>query len=424
MNRANTIKKLEQAKTVSFLGGVCLLVNAMTGAGLPFTASLFQSSGWVITLIIFFIIAVVSSFSVLFIVEAMQAIPGNKHFQGTVEFATLINFYFGPWEHAIGQFLLYGSVQSQAIQSIVLTGQTLDSILVQLFRKTCGLSFPNNGLTFKWICATSYDPTKGGVVFSTPTLFTLGFLITILCCIPLGMFNLDDNISLQIGSFMITLTIILQWMVSSFATGLDSSRVPPVADNPDLSMLLGTVILNFAFSTIAPSWINLKKRTVNAQTTVWVSNGIATLLYIALGLFPALSYPLSNYQNNLIPTLTDLGVPSLISKITASAFPLILLLPSIPVSCIIANNNLVQAGVPQMVSRGVSFVVPFIVALAVQNTCVLQSFQNWTGVMLVSPANFIIPFVIYLKCLKFRREYNQSRAPAPESNPLRFTHYP
>jgi hypothetical protein len=56
-------------------------------------------------------------------VEAMQAIPGNKHFQGTVEFGTLINFYFGKTTHIFGQILLYGALQSNAIQCIVVSAQ-------------------------------------------------------------------------------------------------------------------------------------------------------------------------------------------------------------------------------------------------------------------------------------------------------------
>ena len=48
---------------------------------------------------------------------------GNKHFQGTVEFGTLINFYLGKYPHLFGQLLLYGALQSNAIQSIVISSQ-------------------------------------------------------------------------------------------------------------------------------------------------------------------------------------------------------------------------------------------------------------------------------------------------------------
>jgi hypothetical protein len=73
---------------------------------------------------------IMSSFCALFIVEAMQCIPGNKYFQGTVEFATLINFYFGPITHIAGQLCLYGALQSMALTS------TIQSVQVCLSRVT------------------------------------------------------------------------------------------------------------------------------------------------------------------------------------------------------------------------------------------------------------------------------------------------
>ena len=102
-----------------------MLFNALTGPGIPFTPQLFSAAGGglVATLAFFASVAVISGISVLLIVEAMQAIPGNKHFQGTVEFGTLINFYFGKVTHLFGQLLLYGALQSNAIQSIVISAQ-------------------------------------------------------------------------------------------------------------------------------------------------------------------------------------------------------------------------------------------------------------------------------------------------------------
>jgi hypothetical protein len=73
--------QLLEAKTVGFFGGLCLLFNTLTGPGIPFTAVLFQQVGWPFTLAFFLLFAVIVSISVLLIVETIQAIPGNKHFQ-------------------------------------------------------------------------------------------------------------------------------------------------------------------------------------------------------------------------------------------------------------------------------------------------------------------------------------------------------
>ena len=114
-------------KRIGFAGAVALIFNAALGAGLPFTPQAFQDPGYGFTLFSFILFAFVSGFSILFIIESMQAIPANKHFQGNVEFSTLINFYFKPSAHICGQVLLYGALQSNAIQGIVLSAQVSTS---------------------------------------------------------------------------------------------------------------------------------------------------------------------------------------------------------------------------------------------------------------------------------------------------------
>ena len=56
----------------------------MTGPSIPFTPSLFQEGGYIPIILMFLFFAIVSTFCCLFIVEAMQAIPGNKYFQASV----------------------------------------------------------------------------------------------------------------------------------------------------------------------------------------------------------------------------------------------------------------------------------------------------------------------------------------------------
>jgi hypothetical protein len=144
------LSDLLKSKTVGYFAGFCLLFNQMTGAfmsnlgpGIPFTPSNFQSPGWIFTVFTYLLFCCTSGFSMLFLIESMQAIPGNAHFQGHVEFSTLINvrrnspqFYFGSSAHIAGQFVLYGALQSISIQSIVLISQSVDSLLVDICGKT------------------------------------------------------------------------------------------------------------------------------------------------------------------------------------------------------------------------------------------------------------------------------------------------
>lgn len=62
------------------------------------------------------------------------------------------------------------------------------------------------------------------------------------------------------------------------------------------------------------------------------------------------------------------------------------------------------------IANFLSFVLPWIMSFPfLSNSSWLQQFQTWTSVIFVGSANFIVPLIIYLKCHKFRTEYNRDR---------------
>ena len=186
----------------------------------------------------------------------MQGIPGNKYFQGDVEYATLINFYFEPVHHIVGQILLYGALQSNAIQGIVLSAQAIDRLLIDLFGKTCGVAM--NGPNPGWLCIST-SGTLPSPFENTFMFFTLGFLVVLLLVIPLGLTNLDSNMWVQYLSFVLSILLAVTWMSTSFVSGLDPTRIPVAVSTPlSYGSVVGTIMLNFAVITIIPSWINIK----------------------------------------------------------------------------------------------------------------------------------------------------------------------
>jgi amino acid permease len=94
MSRLNTLTRLELSKSVGFFAGFCLLFNQMTGPAVPFTPATFQSPGWLVTSLCYILFCVTSGFSMLFLIESMQAIPGNQHFQVDIisELRASLNF--------------------------------------------------------------------------------------------------------------------------------------------------------------------------------------------------------------------------------------------------------------------------------------------------------------------------------------------
>ncbi|KAI8912601.1 hypothetical protein EDD86DRAFT_178635, partial [Gorgonomyces haynaldii] len=383
-------------KTIGYLGAIVLIFNASTGYCIPYTPTNFGDPGWCFSALVFCLFALVSGFSALFIIEAMQAIPGNSNFQGDVEYATLINFYFDPISHLVGQAFLYGAIQSNAIQSVVLSSQATDNMLIDIFGRTCGLSG-----SLHWVCKKTVSQTFPSPFEDQFMIFTLGFLVVLLLIVPLGLLNLDDNMWIQYASFFISLLIILQWITSS--NNWDTSRMPAFAPlGIEYGQVVGTIMLNLAVTTIVPSWINLKSKDVNVQQTVWISMSLITVTYVTAGMLLALSYDTSN-TDNILTLIQSFGKPTGLSKATVYAFAFVMLVPSIPVNMIISKNNLIQNSVlSNNLAIIVSYVLPWIVAIPLQTNTFLLPFQTWTSLIFVSCANFIIPVIIYFKCLFFR----------------------
>ncbi|KAJ3346454.1 hypothetical protein HDU91_007038 [Kappamyces sp. JEL0680] len=198
-------------------------------------------------------------------------------------------------------------------------------------------------------------------------------------------------------------------MSTSFVVGFDSSRL--VAATPigvQYGQVLGTVMLNFAIVTIIPSWINIKRKDVSVQNSVWSTISIVTLFYVASGVILAGGY--SNITPNVLSTLVSLGKPSILTKFFVYIFAFVMLIPSIPVNLIISKENLFQNDiVSEKLAIVVSFVLPWLVVFPLQTGNSLLSFQTWTSSLFVSTSNFIVPVIIYFRCVEFRSKYNVDR---------------
>lgn len=110
----------------------------------------------------FIVVGVLSALASLFLVEAMGHIRGNEQFQGGVEFTTIAALCLGPKSHYVLQTILYLALQSVNISSIIiscqvntadercqLTIESMDTTFIQLFHKSCAISF-----TKGWVCGT------------------------------------------------------------------------------------------------------------------------------------------------------------------------------------------------------------------------------------------------------------------------------
>lgn len=243
-------------------------------------------------------------------------------------------------------------------------------------------------------------------------MLTTGLLVVILICASLGFLNLDHNMWIQYISFILSLLIFAQWNTS--APDYKAIRMPLVFNasqtNPkQYGRVAGTMMLNLAITYVIPSWMNLKSKDVNAQNAIWLSFAFACSINIITGICLALGYE-NIPATGILTVISKSGVPKALSKATVYAFAFVMLIPSIPVMIIISKGNLTQNKVlSPRTATFFSLIIPILAVIPLQNGFGLLTFQTWTSLLLISPTNFIIPVIIYFKCLYFRRIYNQDR---------------
>ncbi|KAF9970759.1 hypothetical protein BGZ73_006482, partial [Actinomortierella ambigua] len=387
----------DPAKDISLWGGIALLISNMTGPGLITLPILAQQAGWLPTIIVFLLIGLLSSLSSLFICEAMTEVPGNEYFQSNVEFSNLVLCFFGKRYHVFVQVIFLLAMQTTNIASIAVCAQLFDSLLITLFHQTCGIQVaPHPG----FVCVK--DQVNSASPFSGVMIMSAGVLVALAMILPLAFLKLSENIWIQLASFILVLLVVLQWIITFFIHGLDSTMVPVVGS--DVSQIFGTVLFNYTFITTVPSWANAKKPSVSIHKTISYSVGITTVIYILVAVLGGMAFQIPQ-DSTLIQAINSSPQVSLLSLITGYTYPIAALITSIPINIIVIRYNLIQSGVCNMSwSNILSAVTPWLIAVPCMTGSGLPTVINWSSLFLLSTANFIIPFILYIYSKKHKHK--------------------
>ncbi|CAG8474213.1 10553_t:CDS:2, partial [Funneliformis mosseae] len=358
---------------ISFLGSVALLVSSMTGPGIVTIPLLFQMAGWLIPVITFVMAIVLGAAASLFLCEALSAVPGNNKFQKQVEFSHLSSLIVSnKHQKRLVQTGLFISMQSINIASIILSSQTMDSLVISIIGRTCGIGIhPDTG----FFCVNEHK-AEGSPFEERYMLITAGYLIALCITVPLGIMDLVENIKVQIISLMTLIFIIVTWLVTFGIHGLNTELVPMVGY--DKSQVVGTVLFNYAFIMTVPSWVNDVNPSVPIRKAVWYSLLISTVIYLLLGIMGGMAYKMES-TSNIISTINESSEKSVVSVITTYLFPLAVLITSIPVYTIIIRYNLMRAGYcGKVMANLLSCALPWVIIIPFQTGFWLNAFMNWT----------------------------------------------
>ncbi|KAF9935288.1 hypothetical protein FBU30_004863 [Linnemannia zychae] len=387
-------------KDISFWGGMALLISNMTGPGLVTLPIVAQSAGWLPTILAFGVVSLLSSLSSLFICEAMTEVPGNEYFQSNVEFNNLVECFFGRRYHLLVQIICFLAMQTTNIASIAISAQLFDNLLIQLFHRTCGIQILPHAA---FVCVTKQSASASP--FSGIMIMTAGVLLALSMILPLALLKLSENIWLQLASFILILLIVMQWIVTFITHGLDTTLVPIIGE--DVSQTFGTILFNYAFITTIPSWANAKQPNVSIHKTVGWSVGITTTIYILVAILGGMAYQIPS-DSSLIQAISSSPNASVLSKITGYTFPIAALITSIPINIIVIRYNLIQSGACSfMWSNILAGVLPWLIAIPCMTGSGLTTVINWSSLFLVSTANFIIPFILYIYSKRHREKLNK-----------------
>jgi len=385
-------------KDISFGGGLALLVNSITGPGLVTIPVVFQQAGWFTPVVTMIIIMIISSLSATLLCETMALIPGNERFQGRIEFTSLSKYLFPRWGFYLTMLLLVLSLMAVLISSVIISAQTMDLAVLAIFKKTWALEFaPHPG----WVEVTAAGNNVSP--FGDRFVISLGYVIVLAITVPLGYFNLDDNIIVQNGAFGFLIFIFVEWFVTFFIKGIDASRISAFA--PNQSQVLGTIIFNYAFVITVPSWINEKREGVGVNKSIWLATSISTVFYMGVGLFGALTFDFKGNEDLLdVINNETTGSLHLISRICVYMFPVAALLSSIPVFSIVIKYNLLDNDMcSKKVANFWAVVFPWIISVVFYTGAGLIEIINWASLFVNGFINFVIPMLLFIIAKRKRK---------------------
>jgi hypothetical protein len=188
-------------KNISFWAGVVLLVNNITGPGIPNLPNLFAEAGWLVPTLCIATVWAMTTLSGAMYAEAMRYVPGNENFRGRVEYSTVIQHFFGWQWYLAAQVGLNGALQSLNIISVIQSAQVMDAAISALLGKSCALNLSPFRLFLTSatghselvtgsdhiLSCVDMDDLSGGNAWGCHLVVSVGFLVTSAMAIPYAM---------------------------------------------------------------------------------------------------------------------------------------------------------------------------------------------------------------------------------------------
>jgi len=236
-------------------------------------------------------------------------------------------------------------------------------------------------------------------------ILTLGYLLTVICFLPLSLMDLQENASWQVVEFFVLLLTSVMFAFLFWNIGFDTNNISWWGASWD--GLLGVILFNFALVISISSWLHEKEPSVNVRQVIIGSTTLAAFLYITLGILGAMAIP--QVSSNMLQSFLS-GTFGPAMQFTASIFALFIVGLGIPLLCVLCRLNL-QGGSSNAGGAGgignftegtanyLAVYLPFGISWMLYRGESVTELLSWGGTICTSLIAFVFPWIVALKAL-------------------------
>ncbi|CAD7955601.1 unnamed protein product [Amoebophrya sp. A120] len=276
-------------KNIGWWGGIAIIVNTTVGAGLAQIPLVFVQGGWLIPGFLVLAFSLLSGLASVWLCECIRFVPGNEYFNSRVEFISCTqNFIPYPnWFVKVTAITLFGALQTLNVVSIVTTAQGIDGLILELTGRNCGFSLDFASLTdidssrvatglsngFGLHCIQKDTDSLSGKIqepvntpFVSPAI-TEGYLVCCLLAVPLAIVNMEDNVPVQVVTFIFCFCTFALWVYDLLCGGTDGSGIGENSSSTSAVMVGTSAAAGTATTSTTSSMNAARAAAATAATT-------------------------------------------------------------------------------------------------------------------------------------------------------------
>jgi amino acid permease len=257
-------------KTLSLASSIALTLNNDLGPGMILFPLIMQESGYLVLTAVLVTMFLVSTFCCTMLCEAIQRIPGNRGFTQRWEYTGLVEHFFGERFRVPAQILFNFSMQASNIAAMIIAAQVFDVFLVTVFGRSYAFDYVDG------VMLTADDPHAVDLWGGETWIVSLGYVLTMVICIPFGYLNLEENMSFQWLSFVALVILVGEFFVQfvlnvdNHTRGASMDNVPMFTSLSGQVHVVGSVVFAYSYVVPIPSWLNEKRPEVSVNQALWL----------------------------------------------------------------------------------------------------------------------------------------------------------